>query len=102
MDEDVPGAGELADAALVHSARREVGQAIAALAARPLDEAAAERMRHALTAVSGPAREALQRLRSAGSDRPARSGGHQFLLVDQAAAATATRSGPAAPGEGLA
>lgn len=54
MSDDVEGAPELVDAATVHAARRDVVQAVAALAASPLDERAADRMRAALARATSP------------------------------------------------
>lgn len=62
MDDNPAAApADLRDAALVHAARREIDTAIAALAASPLDEAAAEQMRRVLARGDG-ARAALNRL----------------------------------------
>ena len=55
MSDDANGVHELVDAATVHAARREVVQAVAALAVSPLDEQAADRMRTALTRATSPA-----------------------------------------------
>jgi hypothetical protein len=61
MNEDRFEDMQLSDAVLVRSARREIARASASLAARPLDEAAADQMRRALEwQVS--ARAALRRL----------------------------------------
>lgn len=54
MSADVEGAPELVDAATVHAARRDVVQAVAALAASPLSERAADRMRAALARATSP------------------------------------------------
>lgn len=54
MSDDVEGAPDLVDAATVHAARRDVVQAVAALAASPLDERAADRMRAALARATSP------------------------------------------------
>ena len=54
MSDDAVGAHELVDAATVHAARRNVVQAVAALAASPLDEQAADRMRAALARATSP------------------------------------------------
>lgn len=54
MSDDADGAHELVDAATVHAARRDVVQAVAALAASPLDEQAADRMRAALARATSP------------------------------------------------
>lgn len=54
MSDDVEGAPELLDAATVHAARRDVVQAVAALAASPLNERAADRMRAALARATSP------------------------------------------------
>ena len=54
---------DLVDAATVHAASRGVVHALAPLAASPLDEHAAARMRQALTRATSPTvREALRRL----------------------------------------
>ena len=63
MDDDLVGDSLVHDAALVHSARRRLDEAIAELAAQPFDEAAAAGMRRALRSSSG-ARAALRRLRT--------------------------------------
>lgn len=55
---------ELADVALVHSVRLEVVAAAAGLQEWPLDDAAAVRMRQALTDRVPSARQALSRLQS--------------------------------------
>lgn len=56
-------ARDLADAATVHAAREGVVHALAPLAASPLDEQAAARMRQALAKADSPGvREALRRL----------------------------------------
>lgn len=56
-------ARDLADAATVHAAREGVVHALAPLAASPLDEQAAARMRQALAKATSPrVREALRRL----------------------------------------
>lgn len=64
MDDDVTQAGrDLEAAAAVHAARRRIDSAIADLAARPLDEAAADRMRSILASPDlRRARRALRRL----------------------------------------
>lgn len=67
MHEDLAGVRQMQDAALVRSARRQIGQALAELADRPLDEAAASAMLQALD-VGRPASAALRRL-SAGAAR---------------------------------
>ena len=54
MSDDADGVHELVDAASV-AARREVVQAVAALAVSPLDEQAADLMRAALTRATSPA-----------------------------------------------
>ena len=54
MSDDADGAHELVDAATVHAARRDVVQAVAALAASPLNEQAADRMRAALARATSP------------------------------------------------
>lgn len=59
-------APELADAATVHAARKDIVQALGPLAASPLDEQAVERMRRALARADSPAvKAALRRLRVA-------------------------------------
>jgi hypothetical protein len=63
--DDLSDAQPLRDAALVHAASRQIRAALADLAARPLDEAAAEQMRLVLVRQTGrveDARAALQRL----------------------------------------
>lgn len=67
MDEDQIEAQELDDAAVVHAVRRRIGEAVAALAVRPLDEPAAALMRAALGS-QGSARAAIARLQAA--ERP--------------------------------
>lgn len=62
MNDDVKGRRILEDAALVRSARRQIDAAIADLAVRPLDEAAATKMRQALAGDHVSARRALHRL----------------------------------------
>lgn len=71
---DLPGLGELHDAAAVRSSRRKIDEAIRALAARPLDEAAADQMRQTLAATE-QGRAALKRLDRAASwtARPGRT-----------------------------
>lgn len=54
MSDDADGVHELGDAATVHAARRDVVQAVAVLAASPLDEQAADRMRVALARATSP------------------------------------------------
>jgi len=71
MDEDVRGPSQLGDAALVHSVHRRIGEAVAALAVRPLDEPAAAQMRAALGS-QGSARAAIARLQAA--ERPGGTG----------------------------
>jgi len=68
MDEDdlVSGRRELQDAAAVRSSRRKIDEAIRALAARPLDEAAAEQMRQTLADFQQSGRAALRRLTPVG------------------------------------
>lgn len=64
-------ARDLADAAAVHVAREEIVEALGPLAARPLDEQAAVRMRLALERVQSPAvRLAIRRLGRPGESRP--------------------------------
>ncbi len=64
-------AQDLADAAAVHAAREEIVQALGPLAASPLDEQAADRMRQALERVQSAAvRCALRRLAGRGELRP--------------------------------
>lgn len=53
----------LRDAAKVHAVSGEVREAVAALAVRPLDEAAAGRMRQLLAGDHAAARASLNRLR---------------------------------------
>jgi hypothetical protein len=68
-DHELVMAGDVAAAAAVHAARREVDGAIAALAASPLDEAAADRVREVLASSKlRRARRALTRIQ-----RPRRS-----------------------------
>ncbi|GAA1435919.1 hypothetical protein GCM10009616_34370 [Microlunatus lacustris] len=55
MSSDADGVHELVDAATIHAARRDVVQAVAVLAASPLDERAADRMRAALSRAASPA-----------------------------------------------
>ncbi len=63
---------ELQDAAAVHAARSRVMEALGPLAARPLDEAAADQMRTALERATSPAvRTALRRMARPGETRPA-------------------------------
>jgi hypothetical protein len=69
----------LQDAALVRRSRRTIDAAIAALAARPLDEAAADRMREALGGHAS-ARQALRRLRLA-VDTPLAAGAEGVPVV---------------------
>lgn len=54
MSDDADGLYELVDAATIHAARRDVVRAVAALAASPLDERAADRMRAALSRAASP------------------------------------------------
>ena len=53
----------LRDAAKVHAVSRDVHEAVAALAVRPLDEEAAVRMREVLGGDHSKERESLKRLR---------------------------------------
>lgn len=53
----------LRDAARVHAVSGEVREAVAALAVRPLDEAAAVRLRQVLAGDHAAARASLSRLR---------------------------------------
>jgi hypothetical protein len=63
-------ARELEDAAAVHAAREDIARAVGELAARPLDEQAAERMRRALArASSARVRGAVRRITGTGTDR---------------------------------
>lgn len=59
QDDDVQ---RLRDAATVHSVSRDVHEAVAALAVRPLDEQAAVRMREVLAGGHSAARDSLKRL----------------------------------------
>ena len=70
MDEDdlVSERRELQDAAAVRSSRRQIDEAIRALAARPLDEAAAEQMRQTLAVAQPAGRAALRRLTPVGQE----------------------------------
>lgn len=62
---------ELVDAATVHAARERIVRTLGPLAARPLDEDAAEQMRLALDNNESPAvRAAVRRLARPGDDRP--------------------------------
>lgn len=64
-------AGDLAAVATVHAARLQIVAAIGILAASPLDERAAERMRLALErAMSPQVRAALSKLSGADDSRP--------------------------------
>lgn len=63
MSDLEPDPRPLHAAGVVRAARRTIDEAIAVLAARPLDEAAAEQMRVAIGPVAGQAREALVQLR---------------------------------------
>lgn len=67
MDDYELEAQELDDAAVVHAVQRRIGEAVAALAVRPLDEPAAALMRAALGS-QGSARAAIARLQAA--ERP--------------------------------
>ena len=80
MDEEQLEAQQLEDAAVVHATRRRIGEAVAALAVRPLDEPAAAQMRAALGSL-GSARAAIARLHAA--DRPD-SGEPTVVLPDSA------------------
>ena len=60
QDDDVQ---MLRDAAKVHAVSRDVHEAVAALAVRPLDEQAAVRMREVLGGDHSAARDSLKRLR---------------------------------------
>jgi hypothetical protein len=62
MDDDMETRRVLQDAAVVRRSRRRIAAAIADLAARPLDEAVATRMRQALGRDHELARHALDRL----------------------------------------
>lgn len=72
MEEDLVGVRQMHDAALVRSARRRIGRALAGLADRPLDEAAAADMLQALDAVR-PASAALGRLAAYSALQPCTS-----------------------------
>ena len=62
---------DLVDAAAVHAAREEIVHALGLLAARPLDEVAAEQMREALDRKDSPAvRAAVRRMVRPGETRP--------------------------------
>jgi len=74
MDDDQLDAQALDDAAVVHAARRRIGEAVAALAIRPLDEPAAALMRAALGS-QGSARAAIARLQAAERPDPPGSDG---------------------------
>lgn len=64
-------AQDLVAAAAVHAAREEIVQALGPLAASPLDEQAAARMRRALERVQSPAvRRSLRRLTRFEGSRP--------------------------------
>jgi hypothetical protein len=66
VNDDVEARRDLEAAARVHAARRAIDDAIAELAARPLDERAADRMRAVLAAPGlRQARSALRRLAAA-------------------------------------
>lgn len=73
MDEDLVGVRQMHDAALVRSARRRIGTAVAELADRPLDEAAAAAMLQALAA-GRPATAALRRLAACNARQPSSDG----------------------------
>ena len=63
MSDHAREARDLSDAAAVHAARQDIATAIASLAARPLEELAAEQMRRALTrSTSASVRRSLRRL----------------------------------------
>jgi len=64
MDEEQRCHAELRDAALVHSVHTEISDAAAALHQHPLDEGAADRMRHALAGRMRSAQRALNRLQT--------------------------------------
>lgn len=64
----------LRDAAMVHVVSRDVVDAIAALAVRPLDEGAAVRMRQVLAGDHSAAQASLRRLRLLDSDAPSDPG----------------------------
>lgn len=62
---------DLADAATVHAARRQVMETLGDLAASPLDEHAADLMRRALDRVQSPeVRAAIRRLGRSTAPRP--------------------------------
>ncbi|ACZ32434.1 hypothetical protein Xcel_3435 (plasmid) [Xylanimonas cellulosilytica DSM 15894] len=62
---------DLVDAAAVHAAREQIVHALGLLAARPLDEGAAEQMREALDRSESPAvRAAVRRMVRPGETRP--------------------------------
>lgn len=64
-------AADLAAAATVHAARVQIVEAISSLAASPLDERAADRMRLALDQAASPKmRAALSKLNGAQKSRP--------------------------------
>lgn len=101
MSDDADGAHELVDAATVHAARRDVVQAVAALAASPLDEAAADRMRAALARATSPTvQRAAGRIGSARGRSTAKKAAlfglpNEAGLPDEAPTAAAFGSRPA-------
>ena len=66
-DEDLIGAQQMHDAALVRSARLQIRAAVLELSVRPLEDEAAVQLRAAL-GVHAPARAALRRLRALPAD----------------------------------
>lgn len=92
---------ELTDAATVHAAREGVVHALAPLAASPLDEQAAARMRQALAKATSPGvREALRRLVATPPRRPQRPPLSAVLSTTGGDSGTA-RPTPTTPAPGL-
>lgn len=79
-DEDLIGAQQMHDAALVRSARLQIQVAVLELSVRPLEDEAAVQLRAAL-GVHAPARAALRRLRGLTAESDGRLGERRLSAV---------------------
>ncbi len=79
-DEDLIGAQQMHDAALVRSARLQIQAAVLELSVRPLEDEAAVQLRAAL-GVHAPARAALRRLRGLTAESDGRLGERRLSAV---------------------
>lgn len=93
MADDHPGQ-TLRDAAVLHAARRDIRAAAADLATRPLNEAAAERLRELLSGQPEAARAALHRLSECDTAPPVT----HLSLVPDSGRAQETTTPSAIPG----